>query len=170
MQRKIACGSRIKFDDVHIRHGASYEDGTQDVQCGRLCTTQNRWRWTADHAALEDYAWWSHCVQCGRLCTTQNRWRWTADHAALGDYVWWSHCATDCRQHFEACTPTCVLACALHACSHSESCVTTDAAAESKHSQTLYFLNRNDHVASDRKHRVATNRKRCAQIANAVRR
>ena len=31
-----------------------------EVQCGRLCTTQNRWRWTAYHAALEDYAWWSH--------------------------------------------------------------------------------------------------------------
>ena len=67
MQRKITCGSRIKFDDVHIRHGASGEDGAQDVQCGRLCTTQNRWRWTADHAALGDYAWWSHCValSCG---------------------------------------------------------------------------------------------------------
>ena len=63
MQRKITCGSRIsprvKFDDVHIRHGTSGEDGAQNVQCGRLCTTQNRWRWTADHAAPEDYAWWS---------------------------------------------------------------------------------------------------------------
>jgi hypothetical protein len=56
----------------------------------------------------------------------------------------------------------CQSAASFFACnSHSESCVTTDATAlataESKHSQALYFTNRNDHVASDRKHRVASN-------------
>jgi hypothetical protein len=66
-----------------------------DVQCGRLCTTQNRWRWTADHAALGDCAWWSHCATdcrqhleacaptCVLACALHACWlaHWLAEHS-----------------------------------------------------------------------------------------